>query len=222
MSTRKASFIAGFFVLVIVLTFLPGARHLLAQDSNTQGTAGNGPPAGIAQFVALDGCDPTTFNAALGPAFCKNVALAAFGYATKLSDLLAGAAAGHPSPNWDFEPDSTTVSPGTVISVVNQGGEPHTFTEVKNFGGGFLGPLNGAGGDDGSRMFERLFDGRGGQDPDHSGQHNPGPESIERATLVSMLYPSVDARDGERTITRRFIQGRPSARWTAWSPSDFR
>ena len=145
MSTRKASFIAGFFVLVIVLTFLPGARHLLAQDSNTQGTAGNGPPAGIAQFVALDECDPTTFNAALGPAFCKNVALAAFGYATKLSDLLAGAAAGHPSPNWDFEPDSMTVSQGTVISVVNQGGEPHTFTEVKNFGGGFLGPLNGPG-----------------------------------------------------------------------------
>ena len=145
MSTRKASFIAGFFVLVIVLTFLPGARHLLAQDSNTQGTAGNGPPAGIAQFVALDECDPTTFNAALGPAFCKNVALAAFGYATKLSDLLAGAAAGHPSPNWDFEPDSMTVSKGTVISVVDQGGEPHTFTEVKNFGGGFVGPLNGPG-----------------------------------------------------------------------------
>lgn len=36
MSTRKASFIAGFFFLVIVLTFLPGARHLLAQDSGTQ------------------------------------------------------------------------------------------------------------------------------------------------------------------------------------------
>jgi plastocyanin len=103
---------------------------VLAQDSNSQGTASNGPPR-IAQFVALDECDPTTFNAALGPAFCKNVALAAFGYATKLSDLLAGAAAGNPSPNWDFEPDSMTVSQGTVISVVDQGGEPHTFTEVK-------------------------------------------------------------------------------------------
>ena len=144
MSTRKASFITGFFVLVIVSTLLPGTRHVRAQDSNSQGTAGNGPPR-IAQFVALDECDPPTFNAALGPAFCKNVALAAFGYATKLSDLLAGAAAGHPSPNWDFEPDSMTVSQGTVISVVNQGGEPHTFTEVKNFGGGFLAPLNAPG-----------------------------------------------------------------------------
>jgi len=27
--------------------------------------------------------------------------------------------------------------------VVNQGGEPHTFTEVAKFGGGFIGPLNG-------------------------------------------------------------------------------
>jgi len=218
MSIRKASFITGFFVLVIVSTLLPGARHVLAQDSNSQGTADNGPPR-IAQFVALDECDPPTFNAALGPAFCKNVALAAFGYSTTLSNLLAGAQAGHPSPNWDFEPDSVTVSQGTVISVVNQGGEPHIFTEVKNFGGGDPGTLKCAGGDDGSGMCGRLFDGRRGQDPNHSGQHNPDPESIERATLVSMLYPSVDARDCERTITCRFNQGRPSARWTAWSPT---
>lgn len=144
MSTRKASFIAGFFVLVIGSTLLPGARHVLAQDSNAQGTEGNRPPR-IAQFVALDECDPPTFNAALGLAFCKNVALGTFGYSTTLSNLLAGAQAGHPSPNWDFEPDSMTVPQGTVISVVNQGGEPHTFTEVKNFGGGFLAPLNAPG-----------------------------------------------------------------------------
>lgn len=31
---------------------------------------------------------------------------------------------------------------GTVLSVVNQGGEPHTFTEVAKFGGGFVGDLN--------------------------------------------------------------------------------
>lgn len=34
-------------------------------------------PPGIAQVVALDECDPATFNAptAVGPGFCKNVAL---------------------------------------------------------------------------------------------------------------------------------------------------
>ena len=31
---------------------------------------------------------------------------------------------------------------GDVVSVVDQGGEPHTFTEVKAFGNGFLPPLN--------------------------------------------------------------------------------
>ena len=96
----------------------------------------------VAQVVALDECDPATFNAALGPDFCKNVTL---GYYTTLMDLLAKAAAGTPDPGWDFEPDSLTIKKGTMLSVVDQGGEPHTFTEVKAFGGGFIPPLNAPG-----------------------------------------------------------------------------
>jgi plastocyanin len=97
-----------------------------------------------AQVVTLDECDPATFNApnAVGPDFCKNVAL---GAATKFSDLFAKAAAGTPDPNWDFEPDNLTIKKGTTINAVNQGGEPHTFTEVAKFGGGFLPPLNAPG-----------------------------------------------------------------------------
>lgn len=93
----------------------------------------------VAQVVALDECDPATFNAAIGPDFCKNIAL---GASTTLQDLLAEAAAGKPDPKWDFEPDALHVKQGTVISVVDQGGEPHTFTEVKQFGGGFIAALN--------------------------------------------------------------------------------
>ena len=93
----------------------------------------------IAQVVALDECDPATFNAAIGADFCKNVAL---GYSTTIQDLFAEAAAGTPDPKWDFEPDMLKVKQGDLISVVDQGGEPHTFTEVKQFGGGFIGPLN--------------------------------------------------------------------------------
>src|SRR5579864_4967708 len=93
----------------------------------------------VAQVVALDECDPTTFNAALGPGFCKNIAL---GYSTTFSNLFAEAAAGTPDPNWDFEPDTLKIKQGTVVSVVDQGGEPHTFTEVANFGGGFIPQLN--------------------------------------------------------------------------------
>jgi plastocyanin len=99
-------------------------------------------PASVAQVVALDECDPTTFNAAIGPDFCKNVALAPLGYATTFQDLFAKAAAGTPDPKWDFEPDTLTIRKGTNLSVVDQGGEPHTFTEVKQFGGGFIPGLN--------------------------------------------------------------------------------
>ena len=102
----------------------------------------DGPPS-VAQVVALDECDPTSFNAAIGPDFCKNVALAPLGFATTIQDLFAKAAAGTPDPKWDFEPDALTINKGTVVSVVDQGGEPHTFTEVTQFGGGFIPGLNG-------------------------------------------------------------------------------
>lgn len=100
-----------------------------------------------AQVVALDECDPATFNLPtnVGPGFCKNVALGytGLGYTTTFSQLIAEAANGTPDKNWDFEPDNLTVDEGTPIIAVNQGGEPHTFTEVANFGGGFIPPLNG-------------------------------------------------------------------------------
>ena len=89
--------------------------------------------------MALDECDPATFNGALGPDFCKNVTL---GASTTISDLFAGAAAGNPDPGWDFEPDSANIKDGAILSVVDQGGEPHTFTEVERFGGGFIAGLN--------------------------------------------------------------------------------
>lgn len=95
-----------------------------------------------AQVVALGECDPATFNLPgnVGPGFCKNVAL---GYTMTFSQLFAEAAAGTPDPKWDFEPDTLTVNEGTPIIAVNEGGEPHTFTEVAHFGGGFIPPLNG-------------------------------------------------------------------------------
>lgn len=96
-------------------------------------------PTRIAQVVALDECDPVSFNAALGADFCKNVNL---GFSTTLSTLVAESATPNPDPKWDFEPDSMSVKEGTVLSVVDQGGEPHTFTEVKQFGGGFIPVLN--------------------------------------------------------------------------------
>src|SRR6267378_87142 len=118
--------IVSLFVAALTLSFAP-AEH----DQEN--------PPSVAQVVALDECDPGTFNAALGPDFCKNVAL---GASTKLTDLFAKAKAGKPDPSWDFEPDTVHMKKGTILDVVDQGGEPHTFTEVAQFGGGFIQPLN--------------------------------------------------------------------------------
>src|SRR5256886_8312543 len=114
--------LATLLIAPLTLWFAPAA---LAQEDT----------ATPVQIVALDECDPATFNAALGADFCKNVALGAF---TTFDDLFAEAAAGTPDPKWDFEPDTLRVKKGSTVSVVDQGGEPHTFTEVAQFGGGFV------------------------------------------------------------------------------------
>lgn len=147
MRPLKNQFLAKLVFPVLTLSVLTaGSTQLFSQDSahmhHTAMPSDDSATRRSAQFVALDECDPTTFNDALGPDFCKNVAL---GYATTLSDLLTGAQSNHPSPNWDFEPDSISVPQGTVIKVVDQGGEPHTFTEVQQFGGGFIPALNAPG-----------------------------------------------------------------------------
>ncbi len=125
---------------VAILTLMAGCVILAGA---THASAGNRNSPAIAQVVALDECDPTTFNAAppggLGPDYCRNVTLGAF---TTLPALAAAAEAGTPDPGWDFEPDTLSIKEGTVVSAVNQGGEPHTFTEVSAFGNGFVPPLN--------------------------------------------------------------------------------
>src|SRR5215469_8530644 len=122
---------------LLTVLILAGATYAPAQAN---GPKQSQPP--VAQVVALDECDPTTFNAALGADFCKNISLGAF---TTLSDLFAKAQAGTPDPNWDFEPDVLVIKEGTLLDVADQGGEPHTFTEVAHFGGGFIPDLNAPG-----------------------------------------------------------------------------
>ena len=132
----------GTLVLIIASAIYATAQS--GQAHERPQAAGSSP---VAQIVALDECDPTSFNAALGPDFCKNVALAPLGFATTFDQLFAEAASGHPDPNWDFEPDTLKIQEGTILNVTDQGGEPHTFTEVANFGGGFVDGLNHRGED---------------------------------------------------------------------------
>lgn len=150
-TTRKMNWYAVSMIAGLLLVSpAKGAAQSYAQNSKGGSQSDDSNPV---QIVALDECDPVTFNAdpkqsptnpnpGLGPDFCKNIALAPLGFATTLQDLFTKAGAGTPDPNWDFEPDEIRVKKGTQIIVTNQGGEPHTFTEVKQFGGGFIDGLN--------------------------------------------------------------------------------
>lgn len=126
------------FGLLVGCLMIVGATFSFAQANPPR----RSPILSNSQVVALDECDPKTFNEALGAEFCRNISL---GYFTTLSELFSEAQSGHPDPNWDFEPDTVHLNHGTPLSVVDQGGEPHTFTEVKHFGGGFIPQLNGPG-----------------------------------------------------------------------------
>jgi hypothetical protein len=81
-------------------------------------------------------CDPTTFNAAVGPGTCIGNGTITFDHF--IAELTNTQKVG----SWLFDPTTGVVDPGTVLSLDNRAGEVHTFTKVKNFGGGFVGFLN--------------------------------------------------------------------------------
>lgn len=90
-----------------------------------------------------DNCDPAdpAWETVGGCAVSRekgNVTLAEFNmYLT--SPLAVMQLVGHPS--WRIEPSYLTM-PTAFVDVANVGGRLHTFTEVQNFGGGRLPPLN--------------------------------------------------------------------------------
>src|SRR5260221_12193379 len=81
-------------------------------------------------------CDPASFNAAVGPGTCIGKGETTFAHF--IAELTSAQKAG----SWHFDPSAGTLAPGTVLSLENRGGEVHTFTKVKEFGGGFVAPLN--------------------------------------------------------------------------------
>jgi plastocyanin len=57
-----------------------------------------------------------------------------------LTSPLSSATVGHPS--WRFQPSYLRIRLGKRLTVENEGGRDHTFTEVANYGGGRVPPLN--------------------------------------------------------------------------------
>ncbi len=109
-----------------------------AADSKDKQQKDDGKPAEITVH-ARDYCDPASFGAAL----CnRDVTTGAITFAGFGAELVAEKSAGA----WRFIPSSTDAPEGANISLSNFGGETHTFTRVKKFGGGFVAALNGPAG----------------------------------------------------------------------------
>ena len=114
------------------IILLQSAPQAAAQQSNNS----------TARIDIWDYCDPDTFNDpvnGVGPGTCvrstANGAITFGGFVNELTlDQSAGA--------WRFAPNQLVVKQGTVLILRNLGGEEHTFTQVKRFGGGFVPFLN--------------------------------------------------------------------------------
>jgi hypothetical protein len=100
---------------------------------------------GSAKIALLDDCDPRIgagWNTATNSTGCVreegSVSRAEFG--AFLTSPLSLSVVGHPA--WTIAPTFVTPELGDRLRVRNAGGRGHTFTEVANFGGGFVAALN--------------------------------------------------------------------------------
>src|SRR5689334_6613396 len=98
---------------------------------------GDGGPEHAAAIIAHDSCDPASFDAALqDPAGCVkqgNTTFTAF-----IAELQASGVA----RDWRFNPDVVQGRFGIDVLGNNVGGETHTFTPVRQYGGGIIPILN--------------------------------------------------------------------------------
>lgn len=96
------------------------------------------------QIAMMDNCDPSdpAYDPVGGCALRKGTVSVGEFFALLFSPLVPGGTpVGHPS--WRNEPSYVSTVVGRTVHVRNWGGRPHTFTQVANFGGGFVPPLNG-------------------------------------------------------------------------------
>ena len=93
---------------------------------------------GVRNVQILDRCDPESFNAMFGDGVCtlRNSGVPVEQFLRRVNPKDFGHSA------WRFSPGQRTLKPGQVLRLNNRGGETHSFTEVRFFGGGMIPPLN--------------------------------------------------------------------------------
>jgi hypothetical protein len=104
-------------------------------DASSAAPLGNGVVQGSVERLVnmFDACDPNSF-----PVPC--IRSGGLNFDLFLEQLRKNGFVGA----WHFSPINASVRGGETFVVVNKGGEEHTFTEVEEFGGGIVPPLNEA------------------------------------------------------------------------------
>jgi plastocyanin len=88
----------------------------------------------LQRFVTMkDACDPETFGS-----LCARDTGGGVTFDNFIAELMQRGEAG----GWFFAPPHMTAKLGDTLVAINRGGEVHTFTEVEEFGGGFVTQLN--------------------------------------------------------------------------------
>ena len=83
----------------------------------------------------MDTCGPD-FNMFVGPDTCSR------SHGTHFLDFIAEVTQFGSAHHWRFDPEHDNAEVGDTLVARNHGGEFHTFTEVEEFGGGFVQDLN--------------------------------------------------------------------------------
>jgi len=99
----------------------------------------------FAKIALLDDCDPRIsagWNTPTDPSQCirREGAVSRSEFTMFLTSPFSAAVVGHPA--WTIDPTYTKPEAGERLRVRNEGGRGHTFTEVANYGGGFIPVLN--------------------------------------------------------------------------------
>ena len=102
-----------------------------------------------------DDCEPTSFNAVLGPGTCIGNGHTTF------EEFIEELEETQDVHKWRNQPSDMQINVGRPTLIENRGGEVHTFTPVAAFGGGFIPDLNAL-----------------------SGNPVPAPECLNFATMV--------------------------------------
>jgi hypothetical protein len=116
----------------------PTATHPSARTA-APGVSGNAAFAAIPPtryFLMRDDCEPTSFNDMFGDGICVGRGR------TTAPAFLAELARTKTVRRWVFVPPTVSIALGTRVIASNIGGEEHTFTPVKAFGGGIIPALN--------------------------------------------------------------------------------